>query len=133
MRNEIPLVRGLGSSAAATVGGLIAAVRCLGGPLAAHDVLGLPPRSRVTLTTPPPRSSAGSWCRPRPTEAIEAVRFDAPRDLRAVLFILDLRLSTTEMREVLPDVVPRADVANLAAVAVGVAGLRHRRYDLLRL
>jgi homoserine kinase len=65
---------------------------------------------------------------------IEAVRFDAPRDLRAVLFIPDLRLSTTEMREVLPDVVPRADaIANLGAVAVGVAGLATRRYDLLRL
>ena len=55
---------------------------------------------------------------------VEAIRFDSPRDLRAVLFIPELRLSTDEMRAALPATVPLADaVANLGAVAVGVAGL----------
>ena len=134
MRNEIPLARGLGSSAAATVGGLIAANALLGGPLASHDVL----RLAAEIEGHPDNAAAallgGFVVSAASNGAIEAVRFDAPRDLRAVLFIPDLRLSTTEMREVLPDVVPRADaVANLAAVAAGVAGLATRRYDLLRL
>jgi homoserine kinase len=65
--------------------------------------------------------------------AVEALRFDAPRDLRAVLFIPDLRLPTDEMRAVLPDVVPREDaVANLTRVAIGVAGMAIGRFDLLR-
>src|SRR5204862_4315019 len=64
---------------------------------------------------------------------VEALRFDAPRDLRAVLYIPELRLSTAEMRKVLPAKVPRADaVANLGRVALGVAGLATGRYDLLR-
>jgi homoserine kinase len=134
MRNEIPLARGLGSSAAATVGGLVAANALLGGPLATHELLGL----AADIEGHPDNAAAallgGFVVSAVATGGIEAVRFDAPRDLRAVLFVPDLRLSTSEMREVLPDVVPRADaVANLAAVAAGVAGLATRRYDLLRL
>ena len=49
-----------------------------------------------------------------------------------MLFIPDLRLSTEEMRAALPEQVPLADaVANLGAVAIGVAGLATGRYDLL--
>ena len=50
-----------------------------------------------------------------------------------MLFIPELRLSTAEMRDALPDEVPLADaVANIGAVALGVAGLASGRYDLLR-
>ena len=90
-------------------------------------------RSRAIPTTRPPRCSAGSSCRRAgPTDGVEAIRFDAPRDLRAVLFIPELRLSTEEMRAALPATVPLADaVANLGAVAIGVAGLAIGRYELL--
>ncbi len=65
-------------------------------------------------------------------DGVEAIRFDSPRDLRAVLFIPELRLGTDDMRSALPTSVPLADaVANLGAVAVGVAGLATGRYDLL--
>jgi homoserine kinase len=60
-----------------------------------------------------------------------ALRFDPPRELRAVVFIPDLRLSTREMRAALPETVPLADaVANIGRVALGVAGLAARRKDL---
>ena len=49
-----------------------------------------------------------------------------------MLFIPDLRLSTGAMRDALPANVPFADAAaNLAAVAIGVAGLAKGRFDLL--
>jgi homoserine kinase len=133
MRNEIPLARGLGSSAAATVGGLVAANALLGGPLATHELL----RLATTIEGHPDNAAAallgGFVVSAAGEDAVEAVRFDSPRDLRAVLFIPELRLSTEEMRAALPKTVPRADaVANLAAVAVGVAGIATRRYDLLR-
>ena len=82
MHNEIPLARGLGSSAAATVGGLVAGNALLGEPLTEADLLRLATRSRVTRTTPPRPSSAGSPCGPLDDGAVEALRFDAPRDLR---------------------------------------------------
>ena len=133
MRNDIPLARGLGSSAAATVGGLVAANALLGGPLANHQLL----RLATEIEGHPDNASAallgGFTVAAATQDAVEALRFDVPRDLRAVLFIPELRLSTGDMREVLPNVVPRADaVANLAAVAIGVAGLATRRHDLLR-
>jgi homoserine kinase len=66
-------------------------------------------------------------------DGITALHFDPPRDLRAVLFIPELRLSTSDMRAALPDTIPVGDVvANLGAVAVGVAGLAAGRLDLLR-
>ena len=33
---------------------------------------------------------------------VDAIRFDAPRDLRAVVFVPELRLSTQDMRAALP-------------------------------
>ena len=110
MHNEIPLARGLGSSAAATVAGLVAGNALLGEPLTSPDLLRLANgdrgpsgqrRGRAPRRVP---SSA-----PRSTARVEALRFDAPRDLRAVLFIPELRLSTAEMRSVLPAKVPRED------------------------
>lgn len=134
MHNEIPLSRGLGSSAAATVAGALAANALAGEPLSSAELLaiateieGHPDNAAAALLGGFVVSAA------TPDGAVDAIRFDAPRDLRAVLFIPDLRLGTGVMRAVLPANVPLADaVANLGAVAVGVAGLATGQYDLLR-
>jgi len=132
MRNQVPLARGLGSSAAATVGGLLAGNALLGDPLSAMELL----RLATEIEGHPDNAAAallgGFVVSAATADGVEAIRFDAPRDLRAVLFIPDLRLPTGEMRHVLPETVPHADaVANLAAVAIGVAGLARGRFDLL--
>jgi len=65
-------------------------------------------------------------------DGVEAVRFDIPRDLRAVLFIPDRRLSTADMRRVLPAEVPLRDaVSNMSRIAIGVAGIASGRFELL--
>jgi homoserine kinase len=134
MRNDIPLARGLGSSAAATVAGLVAGNALLGEPLTSPDLL----RLATEIEGHPDNAAAallgGFTVAAQTSEGVEALRFDAPRDLRAILYIPELRLSTDEMRRVLPDKVPRADaVSNLTRVAVGVAGIATGRLDLLRL
>ncbi len=132
MRNEIPLARGLGSSAAATVGGLLAGNALLGDPLDTTALLGLASAIEGHPDNAATALLGGFVVSAATEEGVEAVRFDVPRDLRAVLFIPELRLSTSAMREVLPADVPRADaVANLAAAAIGVAGIATRRYELL--
>jgi homoserine kinase len=137
MTNGIPLERGLGSSAAATVAGLLAGNTLLGEPLTSMDLL----RLAAEIEGHPDNAAAallGGFTVVAPADdspgaPFEAIRFDAPRDLRAVLFIPELRLSTAAMRKALPSKVPRADaVANLGRVALGVSGLATGRYELLR-
>ena len=133
MHNQIPLSRGLGSSAAATVAGVIAANALLGGELDVATQL----RVATTVEGHPDNAAAvllGGFVVSAMIEGgVEAVRFDVPRDLRAVLFVPELRLSTQEMRDTLPEAVPLGDaVANLGAVALGVAGMAAGRTDLLR-
>jgi homoserine kinase len=133
MHNAIPIARGLGSSAAATVAGIVAGNALAGEALTtgeqlrlATDIEGHPDNAAAALLGGFVVSAVG------PEGTVEAIRFDAPRDLRAVLFIPDLRLATGRMREALPETVPLADaVANLGAVALGVAGLATGRVDLL--
>jgi homoserine kinase len=132
MRNQIPLARGLGSSAAATVGGIVAGNALAGDPLTtmeqlrlASDIEGHPDNAAAVLLGGFVVSAAGAG-------GVDAIRFDAPRDLRAVLFIPELRLSTEAMRAALPPQIPLRDaVANLGAVAIGVAGLATGRFDIL--
>ena len=65
-------------------------------------------------------------------DRVAAVRFDAPAGLRCVLFIPERRLSTEDMRRVLPVDVPlRHAVENLGRVAIGVAGIATGRFELL--
>ena len=137
MVNQIPLERGLGSSSAATVAGLIAGNALAGERLTTLDLVRLATEIEghadnvcaaimggFVVAAPLDDGSGG----------VEAIRFDVPRDLRAVLFVPELRLETTAMRAVLPAKVPLADaVANLGRVAIGVAGLATGRHDLLRL
>ena len=132
MHNDIPLARGLGSSAAATVGGVLAGNALAGEALATAEML----RIACEIEGHPDNASAallgGFVVSASGDDGVEAIRFDSPRDLRAVLFIPDLRLPTDEMRATLPSSVPLADaVANLGAVAVGIAGLATGRYELL--
>ena len=134
MTNRIPLARGLGSSAAATVGGLVAANALLGDVLSPLDLL----RLATQIEGHPDNAAAallGGFVATIATgDVVEAIRFDVPRGIRAVVFVPDLRLATGDMRRVLPDTVPMADaVANLGRVAIGVAGMATGRRDLLGL
>jgi homoserine kinase len=134
MQNDIPLARGLGSSAAATVGGLLAGNALVGEALSMAELLGLacaieghPDNAAAALLGGFVVSAADDG-----SGVVDAIRFDAPRDLRAVVFVPELRLSTQDMRAALPASVPLKDaVANLSAVAIGVAGLAIGRYELL--
>jgi len=134
MVNRIPLARGLGSSAAATVGGLLAANALLGDALSTADLL----RLATAIEGHPDNAAAvllgGFVVSAAIGDSVEAIRFDVPRGIRAVIFIPDLRLSTADMRKVLPAKVPREDaVANLGRVALGVAGMATGRRDILRI
>ena len=133
MHNRIPLARGLGSSAAATVGGVLA------GNALAGEALSMAGDARDRLRD---RGSPGQ-CRRRAARRVRRVRARRRRASRRSASTRratcapscssrSCACATDEMRAALPASVPLADaVANLGAVAVGVAGLATGRYDLL--
>ncbi len=133
MHNAIPLARGLGSSAAATVAGIVAGNALAGEALTtgeqlrlATDIEGHPDNAAAALLGGFVVSAVGH------EGTVEAIRFVAPRDLRAVLFIPDLRLATGRMRGALPEMVPLADaVANVAHASLLMLGLSRGDWDLV--
>ena len=108
--NRIPLSRGLGSSSAAAVGGaggratrsVAAGCRWTALLRIATEIEGHPDNAAAALL-------GGFVVSAHLGERVEAVRFDAPDGLRAVLFIPERRLSTADMRRVLPAEVPLRD------------------------
>jgi homoserine kinase len=134
MTNSIPLERGLGSSAAATVAGLVAAGAVGRRELDGAAQLRLATRIEGHPDNVAPGLLGGLVASIALDDRVEAVRLDPPPNLQVVAWIPERKLPTSEMRRVLPDAVPRADaVANLARVAVGVAGLASGRTDVLGL
>jgi homoserine kinase len=131
MHNAIPLTRGLGSSAAATIGGLVAASALLGEEVDTRGLLA----PAIALEGHPDNAAAallgGLVAVTDVDGTAEAVRLDPP-DVAVVLFVPELQLRTADMRGVLPRDVPREDaVFNVGRVAVGVAGIAAGRPELL--
>ena len=134
MSNPIPLERGLGSSAAATVAGVVAAGALARQAMDDTTALRLAARIEGHPDNVAPALLGGLVASIALEDAVEAVRIEPPRGLLVVAWIPERKLPTSEMRHVLPDIVPRADaIANLARVAVGVAGLSAGRAEVLRL
>jgi homoserine kinase len=132
MHNRIPLSRGLGSSAAATVGGVVAGNVLGGGGLPPDELL----RLATLIETHPDNAAAvllgGFVVSAHLGDRVAAVHFDTPPGLRCVLLIPERRLSTEDMRRVLPREVPLRDaVENLGRVAIGIAGMATGRHELL--
>ncbi len=134
MSNPIPLERGLGSSAAATVAGLVAAGALAQRGLGTDALLRIATGIEGHPDNVAPALLGGLVASIALEDRVESVRLEPPRDLLVVAWIPERKLPTSEMRRVLPDAVPRADaISNLARVAVGVAGLASGRLDVLRL
>ena len=133
MDNEIPLARGLGSSAAACVAGLLVAEALAGAVLGhgriyamATEIDGHPDNVGAALHGGFVVVQRGRDGAPR------AARFDPPGRLTATLFIPDRPLRTSEMRAALPKSIAHADAAhNVASAALVVAAMAGDRPELL--
>jgi homoserine kinase len=116
--NDIPFGRGLGSSSAAIVGGLVAGNELLGRPLG-HDALF---RLAAELEGHPDNVAAalyGGFTICWNEDGPRAARVDPPGGIAAVIVISDEGFSTKTARALLPQDVPHVD----AAFDAGRAGL----------
>jgi homoserine kinase len=128
MSNQIPLARGLGSSAAASVAGLLAAQALAGDNLGDERILEL-----ATVIEDHPDNASAALMGGFVVVGERPARFDPPPSLVAALFIPDQALRTSEMRAALPDGVSHHDAThNVGRTAMIVAALASgTRLDLL--
>lgn len=129
--NRIPLARGLGSSAAAIVGGAVAANALLGGPLDPQTLLDLTTEIEGHPDNVAPALLGGLVVCARASAGVRWVRL-APASMRIVVAVPDYPVSTEDARGLLPAQVPFEDaVFNVSRTALLVAALTGGRADLL--
>ena len=127
--NDIPLARGLGSSAAAIAGGLAAANALSGSEFAPRDLLEM----AATIEGHPDNVAAAvmgglqlvvTSAHDTGESTLYTVPVSVPAELHAVVFIPETRIATADARAVLPQQLSVADtVHNMARVALLVAGM----------
>jgi homoserine kinase len=123
--NRIPTARGLGSSAAAWVGGLVAGNALLGSPLTREVVLKLAAQAEGHPDNVAAALLGGLTVSCGTDDGALAVSLPVPAALRWVALVPEVSSSTAEARAVLPPAVPRADaVFNVQRVALLLAALQ---------
>ena len=127
--NDIPLARGLGSSAAAIAGGLAAANALSGSEFAPRDLLEM----AATIEGHPDNVAAAvmgglqlvvTSAHDTGESTLYTVPVSVPAELHTVVFIPEIRIATADARAVLPQQLSVADaVHNMARVALLVVGM----------
>ena len=129
----VPLSRGLGSSATAIVGGLVAANELAGRPLSELEVMKLAIAMEGHPDNVVPALLGG--CRLAATSNIGWEIGDIPwhRHILAVVAIPDFELSTSEARKVLPTEISRDDaIFNISHFGLLLRGLATNREEWLK-
>ena len=130
--NRIPPARGLGSSAAAWVGGIAAGNALLGTPLDRAAILRLAARAEGHPDNVAAAVYGGLTVASGEGETVVALTLPVPPALVWVTLIPEVTSSTSEARAVLPSTVPRADaIFNVQRVALLLASLQAGRVDTL--
>jgi len=133
LRSEIPLARGLGSSAAAIVAGLFAADHLFELALSKEEMLA----KATELEGHPDNVAAAIYggfviCGPGQGDAPSAARFDPPGGLEGIAVIPSEEVSTESAREAIPAEIPLTDaVSNVSAASRLVLGLQRADLDLV--
>lgn len=130
--NRIPLARGLGSSAAAWVGGLVAGNSLMGSPLDRMTLLALAARAEGHPDNVAAALLGGLTVACPVADGVRAVKLPVPGRLAWIVLVPAVTSATAEARALLPATVPRADaVFNVQRVALLLAALQAGRLDAL--
>jgi homoserine kinase len=130
-QNRIPLARGLGSSASAIVGALLAARYLSGFPFDDEHLLDLAGSLEGHPDNPAAAFRGGLQLVVQDQGGrLSARRLAWPSHLAAALFVPDLLVSTDAARQALPESHPRTDVVhNLGRLALLISALQEGRLD----
>lgn len=131
--NHIPLKRGLGSSGAAIIAGVLAAHAYFDGALSQQQLLDL----ACELEGHPENASAsllgGLTVNGVEEGSVICARFAPPANWVAACFVPDLEIATEDARRVLPSSLTRHEaVSNLQSTAMMVSAFAQKNPELLR-
>ncbi|MBI2760562.1 MAG: homoserine kinase [Chloroflexi bacterium] len=131
-RGTIPVGRGLGASAVLRVGAVVGANELLGRPLVSERLLLLASEMEGHADNAAPALLGGLQVVVWGEQGIVHVQVPFPPHLRAVLFVPDLDMPTSESRKLLPAGLSRKEsVHNIGRAALLVAGMATGRLDVL--
>ena len=129
---SIPIARGLGASAVARAGGVLAANALAGDPFGREHLLFLATELEGHADNAAPALFGGLQVVVRDRGKITRMGVPLPEGLTAVLLVPELRMPTQKSRKLLPQSLSRADaVQNASRAALVVAALSQGRFDLL--
>ena len=130
--NTIPLARGLGSSSACIVAGILGANALLGGPLTRRQMLTLATAIEGHPDNVAPAMLGGFVTSAFDEGQVYSVKKDIREDLVFGAFVPDFKLLTEQARQALPGTVSHKDaVYNLSRAALATAAFCDGEYDLL--
>lgn len=133
LENHIPPARGLGSSSAAIVGGLVAANEFAGRVLSNQDILQLANRLEGHPDNVTPALLGGITLAVQAETNVIARTLLTNPSFSVLAIVPDFLLKTDKSRSVLPPSVSREDaVYNLSHTALLVEAIIHEEYELLK-
>lgn len=131
--SPIPLSRGLGSSSACIVGGLLGANILLGEPFSQGELIDIATEIEGHPDNVTPAFLGGFVTSVFADGHVHCIKQEIADDLRFVAAVPDMKLKTVMARGVLPESVSRADcVYNLSRASLMSAAMHSRRYEMLR-
>jgi homoserine kinase len=130
---QVPLSRGLGSSAAAVVGGLVAGNTLAGSRLSQEELLRLATAMEGHPDNVAPALLGGFTVACLTDTGVSCIRLEPPSELRAVVAIPEQEMPTAQARAALPGTVPHAHaVLNVGRTALLVAAIATGELQHLR-
>lgn len=132
LHNRIPLSRGLGSSSAAIVGGLVAANAVLGNRFSRDELLNMATKIEGHPDNVAPALMGGFTVSVLQGERVTCLRLPVPNELKLVVCIPDFRLSTNKARQAIPATVSHQDaIYNVSRTALLVGAMASGRIEYL--
>lgn len=126
IQSDVPVARGLGSSAAVRLGVLHALNKLSGVPLSRNEIFVL----CAGLEGHPDNAAAASFGGFTVVRDLNVQRFDVWAQLSFVLLVPELKIQTAKARQLLPAKIPRSDAvmssSNVAAIVAGFASGEYR-------
>lgn len=132
-KNRIPQTRGLGSSSACVVGGIIAGNIISGGVLSTDEMIALAAKIEGHPDNILPTFVGGATSGVMENGMVKFIHITPPSELKCCVIIPDFPLPTKEARGILPEMVSLSDaIFNLSRAGLMVGALSQGKLELMK-